>query len=802
MRIDDGGQRDVSLTEEQAEIYFRSVASSEDLISQVFSTPSDKSATEASLSLITGLGDHVFPPPHIRDGEAEHRGMMKRIHVFDMDDLEERMPQARFTPVANPQKTGEMLEIWFTRAMGSIASGVGRTETYETPGPVEHERSGKPNPDSRLPKVADTERMSDLRSSKHYTKSMPSQSLTAALLDCHKVIPPKVPNFSTIAKEHNVVRTTLSCNYYKSLHEIPPDGRSNQSHLDEHEEAYKPIFEEYFDIESRILPLEETLKSDPAKARIDGSREFVTLIAAICADSTALPPALIYKGVYGQVCESRTSEVLPSSEIFMAASEKGWTDDNLGLQWLTEGFDKSEVTPDNTSGKLYKAFRSLSADHHLMKSKLDNLEQAISHTRRKKTARKYVADQTEGGVAFLGPQQFQEAREEFEREEAEAEEAERLKAVAAEERAEKKRQQEEETRVRRAAVAAARAEKKRKQEEEKEKKKQDQELRKVEKALQTLAAFEAKRSAGLSRRRGGGGSSKTGAGQSSMSVDVDMEEVPQFPDTEVPGPAEPTLGFSPTTKLPTFNLSSELYSIVSGLLHLSHDPALYAPWRKSIEVYLQIGDMWNIVTGNDTEPSRVGVRPTDERAGSVPLSTPFAGQVGTQWGTTANYAVELVSVVQGDGERRVGDGSCQGCYDMACDIRGKLQLDFHKGELARVLGQEEGMSGWIVQYKLNGSIADYVRPSTMVQDCVPARLVPNVNTNTTTVTPTTLPDPLPGPLPTPVMTLFIMTSPSKGPAHSSERKVLSEVSQKSRRREWRFKPHFYSRYHVLIQSMT
>ncbi|RXK34956.1 hypothetical protein M231_07789 [Tremella mesenterica] len=187
MRIDDGGQRDDSLTEEQAEIYFRSVASSEDLISQVFSTPSgkwllkdqkedcqnlnsrhvewsgwriylviDKSATEASLSLITGLGDHVFPPPHIRDGEAEHRGMMKRIHVFDMDDLEERMPQARFTPVANPQKTGEMLEIWFTRAMGSIASGVGRTETYETPGPVEHERSGKPNPDSRLPKVADT----------------------------------------------------------------------------------------------------------------------------------------------------------------------------------------------------------------------------------------------------------------------------------------------------------------------------------------------------------------------------------------------------------------------------------------------------------------------------------------------------------------------------------------------------------------------------------------------------------------------------------------------------------------------
>jgi hypothetical protein len=28
----------------------------------------------------------------------------------------------------------------------------------------------------------------------------------------------------------------------------------------------------------------------------DGSREFISLLASICADGTALPPALIYKG--------------------------------------------------------------------------------------------------------------------------------------------------------------------------------------------------------------------------------------------------------------------------------------------------------------------------------------------------------------------------------------------------------------------------------------------------------------------------------------------------------------------------
>ncbi|EIW65542.1 hypothetical protein TREMEDRAFT_66455 [Tremella mesenterica DSM 1558] len=531
---------------------------------------------------------------------------------------------------------------------------------------------------------------------------MPSQSLTAAVLDCHKVIPPKVPNFSTIAKEHNVVRTTLSRNYYKSLHEIPPDGRSNQSHLDEHEEAV--LVKRVLELgKRRLYPTPAILRnmayeicgtlpsSKWATCFIDRHKDQIKCMRVHGMEKSRHTAEYkpIFEEYFDIVCESWTSEVLPSDETFMAASEKGWTDDNLGLQWLTEVFDKStasrqlwrrllivdghsshvnytflqlcdslriavcilpphsthllqpldvgvfsplsshyttvstqlsvawegrvgmskalfylifkqawanalsestirhafakagihprnrnvvidsvftrpitpppkeqtgpvqsffnppssplnasgsvklmhrmrkgEVTPDYTSGKLYKAFRSLSADHHLMKSKLDNLEQAISHTRRKKTTRKRWG-------SILRATTVSRGREAFDREEAEAEEAERLKVVAAEERAEKKRQQEEATKVRRVAVAAARAEKKRKQEEEKEKKKQDRELRKAEKALQTLAAFEAKRSAGLSRHRGAGGS-RTGAGQSSMSVDVAIEEVPQFPDTKVP----------------------------------------------------------------------------------------------------------------------------------------------------------------------------------------------------------------------------------------------------------------------------
>ena len=36
-------------------------------------------------------------------------------------------------------------------------------------------------------------------------------------------------------------------------------------------------------------------------AKQDGSREFISLLASICADGTALPPALIYKGASGDL---------------------------------------------------------------------------------------------------------------------------------------------------------------------------------------------------------------------------------------------------------------------------------------------------------------------------------------------------------------------------------------------------------------------------------------------------------------------------------------------------------------------
>jgi hypothetical protein len=37
------------------------------------------------------------------------------------------------------------------------------------------------------------------------------------------------------------------------------------------------------------------------KVKQDGLREFISLLASICADGTKIPPALIYKGASGDL---------------------------------------------------------------------------------------------------------------------------------------------------------------------------------------------------------------------------------------------------------------------------------------------------------------------------------------------------------------------------------------------------------------------------------------------------------------------------------------------------------------------
>jgi hypothetical protein len=72
----------------------------------------------------------------------------------------------------------------------------------------------------------------------------------------------------------------------------------------------------------------------------DGSRTWISLIATICADGTSLPPVLIYPSLSGDLQESWLQDYDPGDGTYFAASESGWTSNEIALKWLTKLFDR------------------------------------------------------------------------------------------------------------------------------------------------------------------------------------------------------------------------------------------------------------------------------------------------------------------------------------------------------------------------------------------------------------------------------------------------------------------------------
>jgi hypothetical protein len=55
----------------------------------------------------------------------------------------------------------------------------------------------------------------------------------------------------------------------------------------------------------------------------DGSREFISLLACICADGSALPPALIYQGASGDLQNTWLKDLNEKDKALFAASANG-----------------------------------------------------------------------------------------------------------------------------------------------------------------------------------------------------------------------------------------------------------------------------------------------------------------------------------------------------------------------------------------------------------------------------------------------------------------------------------------------
>lgn len=91
----------------------------------------------------------------------------------------------------------------------------------------------------------------------------------------------------------------------------------------------------------------------------DGSREWISLIACICADGSALDPALIYQASSTNIQSSWVEDLNPQHhQAFITVSESGWSNNEIGLAWLQQVFDR------RTKAKAGRSYRLLILDGH------------------------------------------------------------------------------------------------------------------------------------------------------------------------------------------------------------------------------------------------------------------------------------------------------------------------------------------------------------------------------------------------------------------------------------------------------
>ena len=87
-----------------------------------------------------------------------------------------------------------------------------------------------------------------------------------------------------------------------------------------------------------------------------GNREWVTAIEAVSANGFAIPPLIILEGVMHQA-SWYSDRVLPP-DWTIAVSDNGWTNNDIGLIWLKDVFDK------HTKPRLVGQYRLLLLDGH------------------------------------------------------------------------------------------------------------------------------------------------------------------------------------------------------------------------------------------------------------------------------------------------------------------------------------------------------------------------------------------------------------------------------------------------------
>jgi hypothetical protein len=91
----------------------------------------------------------------------------------------------------------------------------------------------------------------------------------------------------------------------------------------------------------------------------DGEREWATVLATVYTDGSALPPGIIFKAAGPAIQSSWVESIDPRKHsVHFTTSSTGWTNDDVGLAWLEQVFDRY------TKKKARRKYRLLIIDGH------------------------------------------------------------------------------------------------------------------------------------------------------------------------------------------------------------------------------------------------------------------------------------------------------------------------------------------------------------------------------------------------------------------------------------------------------
>jgi hypothetical protein len=91
----------------------------------------------------------------------------------------------------------------------------------------------------------------------------------------------------------------------------------------------------------RVFSKRQWDKKEVRASAQDGSREFITVLACCCADGSSLPPGLIYASAAGAIRSSWVADIEAGNhEVFVTSTPSGWSNDDVGLAWLEQVFQR------------------------------------------------------------------------------------------------------------------------------------------------------------------------------------------------------------------------------------------------------------------------------------------------------------------------------------------------------------------------------------------------------------------------------------------------------------------------------